>query len=257
MTPASQDISDTDLLAYVDGALSAEAAQRIARWLDSHPEQKARVESWRRQNASIASLYEPVTAEPVPPRLDVRHMHAVHKRAGPGWRPVAAAAVLCLIVASGAWSLGYRAASRTAYSHDSPVAEAFAAHRLYASEMLHPVQVAGNRRGELSQWLSDRLDYRLVIPDLSAMGWHLLGGSLVPVGSKPGALLMYENAQGRRVTLSLTVAPRPGDTEPRYARSDALASLTWQDGRLDCTVVGPIDHKALHRIATAVYRQLA
>ncbi len=48
----------------------------------------------------------------------------------------------------------------------------------------------------LATWLGKRLDYGLKIPDLSSLGFSLVGGRLVPVNDTAGAMLMYEDVTG-------------------------------------------------------------
>ena len=46
------------------------------------------------------------------------------------------------------------------------------------------------------QWLSKRLGRPLVVPDLAAVGFRLMGGRLLPAEDGPAAQFMYETGKG-------------------------------------------------------------
>jgi anti-sigma factor RsiW len=70
--------------------------------------------------------------------------------------------------------------------------EAVASHAAYAADRGHPIEVPDSEKPELAQWLSDRLKRTVAPRDLSAVGYHLIGGRLL-VTERGGAaaLLMY------------------------------------------------------------------
>ncbi|MCB8879737.1 anti-sigma factor [Acidisoma cellulosilytica] len=250
-------ISDADLMAYLDRSLDAGRMAEIAAALDTDPEGRARLAEWRQQNALIASLYQPVAAEPLPPRLNVRRMAAEGRGKHQAWHRMAAAAILCLgIGASGGWYWGHQGAGIGGTAPADQIVAALAAHRLYTAEVAHPVEVAGNTDGDLGTWFSKRLDRKLTIPNLEQTGWRLVGGSLLPAGDKAGAQIMYENAGGQRLTLFFTPVAPHKDGVPRFATSGDLGVMSWTDGSLNCTIVGPIDRTEIKRIAAEVYDQL-
>ena len=249
-------ISDADLMAYLDHSLHATRAAEIEATLDADPDARSRLAEWRHQNALINSLYEPVAAEPVPARLNIRRMAGERQVARQSWQRMAAAAVICLAIGgSGGWYLGHPRAVMEGGAGSDPIAEAMAAHRLYAEDIAHPVTVAGNSAGALGIWLSKRLDRKLTIPNLEQAGWRLVGGNLLPAGAKPGAQIMYEDGAGRRLTLFFTPVAPHGDSTPHYAILGDLNAMSWTDGSLDCTIVGPIGRQDLKRIASDVYEQ--
>ena len=70
---------------------------------------------------------------------------------------------------------------------------AIAAHRIYVSERLHPVEVPAEQEAHLVQWLSRRVGKPLTAPNLKPQGYRLIGGRLLPAGGEAAALFMYEN----------------------------------------------------------------
>src|SRR5206468_10775685 len=112
--------------------------------------------------------YAPALEEPIPAAL----LWAVQRK--PAWRGCFARAALA--VAAGVLiALGV-----VRYFAPAPVSDivhrAAIAHAVYAAEVLHPVEAEA--RGELLAWLSERLQMKVVAPDLHKAGFAFLGGRL-------------------------------------------------------------------------------
>lgn len=256
-------ISEADLMAYLDRSLDATRAAAIEAALALDPDLRSRLAEWQHQNALIASLYQPAFSEPLPSRFDVRRMEADRQETRHIWQSLAAAAVLCLAIGAGSgWYLaksdiGVSSAEITQQAFAGLMDNALAAHRLYAEDLTRPVEVAGNAGDALGTWLSKRLDRKLTIPNLEKVGWHLVGGTLVPAGDKPGAQIMYEDGEGRRLTLFFTpVLRQQENAPPRFATSADLNVMNWSDGGLNCTIVAPITRQDIKQIAAEIYDQL-
>ncbi|NKC05256.1 anti-sigma factor [Ochrobactrum haematophilum] len=196
-------ISDAELQAYVDGLLSDERRQVIEAELSANPQLASEMAAWQRQNETLQALYANVAQEPVPARLNPTAIKSEIRTARLGsWRMAAAAAVLIAVGAGAGWF--WRGVLEVTPSSSMPIAtEAMAAHNLYTSEVVHPVEVKAEQEQHLSAWLSKRLERTLVIPDLRAEGLSLVGGRLLPANGGPAAQLMYEDTSGKRVTLLL------------------------------------------------------
>lgn len=248
-------ITDADLMAYLDQSLTAARRAELEAALESDAAARARLAEWRRQNARIAALYQPAAHEPVPPRLNIRQIAARQRTTRQGWQRMAAAAVICLCIgAGGGWYLDQQ--TRTSLPA-GPVVTALAAHRLYVQDVVHPVEVAGNADGALGVWLSKRLDRKFAVPDLEKVGWRLVGGSLLPVGTSAGAQIMYEDDSGRRLTLFFTPVVPGRDGTPYFASAGTLGIMNWTDRGLNCTIVAPIPRPDIKAVAATVYDQLS
>lgn len=249
----SESVTEADLHAYADDRLDIDARQRVEAWLAVHPDRAAEVADWRAQNAAIRALY----AE-APRAFDSA---ALARPARPVLlRPLMAiAAALVLMVAGGA--IGY--ALRSPAPGDGPaarlIASALAAHALYSNEQRHAVEVAASDAAHLSTWLSNRLDRKLGMPDLSAEGFTLVGGRLLPpeagIGVGPAAQLMYENAGAERITLYVTAAPARGPVWDA-GQMDGFDAVYWANATIACTVVGPLPEARLRALADRVIGQL-
>jgi anti-sigma factor RsiW len=113
------------------------------------------------------------------------------------------------------------------------------------------------------QWLSRRLDKPLKVPDLSAQGYALVGGRLLPGGEGARAQFMFERGDGERLTLyigSLDPAaaqqPRAGESAFRYSEEGPVPSFYWVDQGFGYALTAKLPREALLNLAGAVYRQL-
>lgn len=155
-----------------------------------------------------------------------------------------AAGSLLLGAALGAalvWSLfAFRAEDSTSGAVRELARRAALAHAIYAPEVRHPVEVAASEKAHLGAWLSKRLEAEVRPPDLAGGGFALLGGRLLPAeglsgpASLPAAQFMYENANGRRVTLYVrNTRVQHRGTPGRHLRMRGVRILHWSDGRLE------------------------
>jgi anti-sigma factor RsiW len=120
--------------------------------------------------------------------------------------------------------------------------------------------VAASEQQHLVAWLSKRLSTPLRAPSLDAAGYQLLGGRLLSPtdfsDSAPIAMLMYENAQGRRLTLLVKRESTNRTTAFRFSEEGATRVFYWIDGPLGYALAGDLPRDELQVVARLVYRQL-
>ncbi|MHC0053361.1 anti-sigma factor family protein [Actibacterium sp. D379-3] len=249
MTP----IPEEQLLAYFEGALPPDAARALAARLPGDPEAQALLKTWARQNAVLGALYAPVADEPVPDRL-LAVTRSRPTRTGGAPPLLRIAAMLALLAVGGAG--GWLAADLRPAAPRALADAAIAAHETYVVEVAHPIEVGADQATHLTGWVSKRLGHSIAPPDFAALGFRLMGGRVLPGDTGAAALFMYEDDQGRRVTLY--VAPETGGAQTAFQFADqgGVQSFYWMDGALNYAVVGDIPRDALRRIALAAYDQL-
>jgi anti-sigma factor RsiW len=251
MTDHITPVTEDELHVYVDGELPPDRQGPVEAWLVSHPEDAARVATWRAQAEAIRTRYGGVVNEPVPQRLTLKQI----TRRQRSWSTIAAAATLAAFVIGGVAGWMAHGASAAAPSEiELFTAEALGAHKLYIGEVRHPIEVRAEEN-HLLPWLSRRVGTTLRTPNLASFDLKLLGGRLLPGISGPAALFMYESTSGERVTIycSRLNAPRSAF---RYEAKGGFGAVQWIESGYGWVVSGPLDKSRLKSIAGAAYDQV-
>lgn len=257
MTPQTPPLSLDTLVRHHHGG-EDEAASPVAKAaLDLDATARDTLHEWQAQDAVIGTLF-PDPGDAVPPAMRRLLDDAANATTRPAvrwrsvrWRSAFAGAALFMAGTAAGWLL-----------HPAPQPAGFdlaraaiAAHMTYASEVAHPVEVAGSERDHLVEWLSKRLGQPIHAPDLSPQGFRLLGGRLLPGDTRPAAQFMYEDDAGQRLTIY--VIPETGaDTAFRRVEAQGQQGLWWTGDGLGCVVIAPLARQALHDIAMVAYDQL-
>jgi anti-sigma factor RsiW len=245
-------VGEDELNAYVDGELPAERRGAVETWLATHPDDAAKVAAWRKQIELIRARYGAIADEKPPQRLDVRRL----TRRRYGAIGAAVAASIAMFVAGGVAGWVARGIETPESSDLSRfTTDALDAYRLYAVEVRHPVEVPGDQRPHLVEWLSKRLGSPLRAPELDKMGLKLVGGRLLPGPTGATAFFMYEGPSGERFTLYCGHTT-DGQTALRYTTGEQNAAYYWVDGNLAYVLSGPAERDKLHEIAQAAYEQI-
>jgi len=246
-------ISEDELHAYVDGELPADRRSAVEAWLARHAEDAARVAAWRKQAELIQARYGGIVDEKVPGRLNFARMARRHRIR---WFAAAAAAAIAVFVAGGlaGWTVrGFEAQSSSDLTRFT--ADALEAYRLYVVEVRHPVEVPGDQRPHLVEWLSKRVGSPLRAPELDRLGLKLVGGRLLPGPTGATAFFMYEGPSGERFTLYCGHT-RDQQTALRYTTGNQNAAYYWVDQNLAYVLSGPAERDKLRDIAQAAYDQI-
>ncbi|OLP61997.1 hypothetical protein BJF93_07700 [Xaviernesmea oryzae] len=255
MNGAERPITTDDLHAFVDGELDEARRHAVEIYLETTPDAAKAMADWRRQNEMMQALYGRIAEEDVPKRLDPHRIAAATRTGGFRWRSLAASAALLAIGIVLGWAAAPLLPSPGAQANGL-VETAVEAHRLYADDMVRPVELGADQGPVLQKWLSRRLDRTLHLPDLSASGLQFIGGRLLPSGDGAAAQLMYEDEAGRRVTLYVAPSASDADSPFLHQRVKQLEAVFWGDETVRCAVVGNLPLSRLQTIAKAAYRQL-
>jgi anti-sigma factor RsiW len=257
---------EAELHAYVDGRLDAGRRAEVEARLAADPAAANRVRAWKEQRHALRALHPEMLREPVPPHLLHAAMQLHHRSSGfarwQRWGGIAAAVLLAFGLGWGGHvqydALRARsnppAASRFAH-------QAVAAHAVYMPEVRHPVEVEAAQQQHLVQWLSKRLNRQLKVPNLSAAGFELVGGRLLPGDNGARAQFMFQNAAGERVTLYVGAVQGPSakgldETAFRYTSEGGISSFYWVDQGFGYALSGKLPRQGLLALAEAVYKQL-
>src|SRR5258705_686223 len=104
MTDPNIPVTEDELHAYVDNELPAERRGDVEAWLAAHPDDAARVQSWRAMAEALHARYDQVADEAVPKRLEIERLGQQPRR----WVYGAGAAALAAVLVRGGAGRGGR-----------------------------------------------------------------------------------------------------------------------------------------------------
>ena len=263
-------MTEEKLSAWVDGELETSERDAVRAWLQTRPDELARVQAWAADREALGRLFGSVLHEPTPEALKA----TVWRRAAttpPRWAMAAAAAGLlvggALLGGGAVWQwqqqrqlamalqLRQQLAPGTAQGW---VQRAAFAHSIYVAEPRHAVEVKAQEE-HLSRWLTRRIDIPVKLFDLRAQGFELVGGRLLPDGPGKSAQLMYQDAPvsgpPRRVTVYLRKPEQGTDAAFRYEQQGKLGLFYWVEDGAGYALVGELPKETLLALAQAIYQQ--
>ncbi len=252
MSDEIKDPSEDEIQALVDGRLAPARRDEIETWLESRPEESARVQDLRAQREAVEDAYGALLERPVPEQL--REVVAARSETGPVWR-MAAMVALVVAAAAGGWFANDVLETRQTATAEL-TREAVQAHSLFTREKRHAVEVGADEKAHLVAWLSRRLQAELVAPNLEGEGYRLVGGRILPArDSGPAAQFMYETEPGNRVTLYIEQDQLSQKATFEFTQYDGVSAFWWQDGPLAYVLIGEAPREELLSLARATQQQ--
>lgn len=264
--PSLPQSHEQSLHACVDGRLDASQAQALRDQADAST--RDTLDAWTAQRSALRALHTDVLEASVPAAMREVAARASRERENTAnqvhWAGMAASVVV-------AFGLGWMLHGQGAAPHSDVLAQTTAqsqfvraagfAHTVYLPEKRHPVEVGAAEQEHLVQWLSKRLGRPLRVPDLSADGFALVGGRLLPGEGSARAQFMFEDAQGQRLTLYLGGVSMPGhhpeleQTRFQFESRQGTQSFYWFDRDFGYALSGALGRESLLTLATRVYQQ--
>lgn len=256
-------IQEDDLHAYVDNQLSAEKVDAVEALMRKNPQIAQQVHKWQQQNKAISELFDNEAFTEIPDQLNLKRLNENSNKKGENTRKTprfySLAASLTLIVISG--TIGW-------FAHDlsqpmTPntanfVSSAISAHQVYTVEVLHPVEVNADKQKHLVAWLSKRIDHPLAVPDLQDYGYNLLGGRLLSMRKgRTAAQLMFENEEGKRVTLLVSKNPSYQDQAFHLKNESGVNAFYWMDTNVAYSIASKMNSNSLRKLSKSVYEQFS
>lgn len=194
-------IEESDLHAFLDGELEPAREALVRAWLLDNPEAHDRLARYAEQQLAIAAA----ATEPIWPALSgplVQHLEQA-LRLGRWRQRLSRVAAMLLLLAAG-WTANDLLRRPVFASLPDYAQQALDAHAIFANDPTRPVEIPGTSPEEIHRWLTAKLGERVAIPDLKRLGLTLVGARVL--GTEEGATgqLLYEDAIGCRMTLSLS-----------------------------------------------------
>ncbi|WP_175922350.1 anti-sigma factor family protein [Burkholderia latens] len=230
------DASAQLLSALLDGELSGDERREMLARLQSDPREAERYAHYRAQRDALHALFPLPAAAPA---LFVQRRAPRRRALAYGFVGLAAGVVLGLALHAGWTAFGVEPAF---------AARADVAYAMYAADRDHPVEIDARDPARFAGWLSARLGRPVRAPSLDEYGYALIGGRLLPGDGGPAAQLMYQRADGARVTLYMT-AYDARHLAPRAMSADGRHTYFWSDRGMGFALSGRGDERRLRELA--------
>ena len=262
-----QRIDDSELHALVDGELDAARQAEVEAWLSENPEAAKRVARYRAQNAGLHALFDGVLNEDLPPPI-VDALAGRRRQWLPRSAAIAAGIALLLTGAVAGWvvrgevRLGSEDAAQVAQATppidtQELMVRAAMAHVVSSDEDLR--LAAPDDAGDIGQYVSTRMGERVRVPQLTSLGYRLVGSRVLPDTGGPAAQFVFEDSDGERVSLYVR-SETAGGVDITYALADDLSMFYWNDSEHSYALVRELEDEtgrdALLQAARVVYRQI-
>jgi anti-sigma factor RsiW len=250
-------ICEDDLLAFADGALDEERKTEVEAYLASNEEAMNRVLTYRNQSAALRRSLEHVAREPIPSRLNIRNIveGRSQRRSFSSWHVAAAATVFLAIGVTGGW-ISRDLTSEPSAGVGALAMEASASYRAFANDFVRPVEVRPGYPNELATLASSIIGASAKVPDLSASGYRLMGGRVIPTTHGPGFMWMYDDDHGTRLVMMTRRMEVDKDSRMREAASGEVSAWTWSHAGIGYSMVGAKSASDLKVIADTAKAQV-
>jgi anti-sigma factor RsiW len=249
MTPIAP-IGDDDLQAWADRRMPLDRRDAIEAYLAAHPEVVTRMARYAVHDAGLTAALQPKFEEPIPARLRIETLLAGRRSRMTAHLARAAGLLLMTGLGAAAGWIGHSWTTEGTQLRAATV-NAVAAYETYTVEARHPVEVRADEGAHLVQWISNRLERPITPPDLSPLGWRLMGGRVLPTAHAPAAQMMYDDDHGTRLTVYLQPMDIDGE-EFRYSQQGDIRTIVWAERRLALVVTGKVTQARLMAVAQRV-----
>jgi anti-sigma factor RsiW len=271
-------VSEAELHGFVDGDMDRGRREDVQAFLATSPADAARVETWRRQNATIRAAFGLVETGPLPWSLPLAAgaegaaaaRHAAGGQAetsgSHAWRERWFARLIGLSFASGALltaSAAYltgrmNAPDAAPASSEGPAPpglnETFVTRAMSALQAFEPPPAAVRLSPN-----SDRpgLDPAApILPNLPLEGLKLAGVRAMPGEQGQMLCLVYAKPDEANIALCVEKAVDPGETVARAAGNFPSAAIHWRQKGANYALVGALPEAGLRSLADRVHAQV-
>lgn len=255
-------MSDGELQAYVDGLLAPDARSRVESFLSSCPEERDRLDAYRRQNVQLHRLFDWAGHRPLPGGYE----QLVHKLAGrirlqrymnKAQRAAAAAVVVAAVGATGWASYQWLTPSRgplLAFSGkgaESYVMLVGEGHADFGSD--GGSEAIEKRSAEMLNALAAKQSAMpRQPPDLEKAGFRLIGARTMSTTIGPAIQFLYGKGEDDRVTLFLRPNTSARATASTVVDNGDVSMIYSEFNNMAYSLVGNVDRKTILSLAALV-----
>jgi anti-sigma factor RsiW len=108
----------------------------------------------------------------------------------------------------------------------------------------HLNDVISSSHHTVKPWFAGKIDFSPPVPDLSSLGFELVGGRLDYVEHRPAAALVYQK-HGHIINVLVS---RGGGSLPQTARVQGYSLRSWKQSGLSFVAVSDIDPLELNNL---------
>lgn len=161
------------------------------------------------------------------------------------WLPAAALIVIVATVG------GLLTINNLRSSHQQLIADAVITGHIRSLQAGHLVDVPSSDRHTVKPWFQGKLDFSPPVPDLSELGWSLIGGRLDYIDRRAVAALVY---QRRLHYINVFMWPNQEAADDSIKQQDAQGYqiLHWKGADTTYWVVSDLNNKDLAEFARAL-----
>jgi anti-sigma factor RsiW len=136
-------------------------------------------------------------------------------------------------------------------SHQQLIASAVLAGHIRSLQPGHLIDVPSSDQHTVKPWFQGKLDFSPPVPDLSELGWNLVGGRLDYVDGRPVAVLVY---QRRMHNINVFLWPNHDSADDAIKQEDAQGYqiLHWNGAETTYWVVSDLNKAELVEFARAL-----
>lgn len=245
------DPEELDLHAFLDGQLDPRQEAAVLSRLENDAELRTRMRSIAEQDLllKIADAEGAFADHQKPEGWSGLLLRLRKRQRGRAFMRMAAAVALFIM----GW--GARDASDHWLQPRLPgyAREALASHESFAENQNPPVEASANRPDELRKLLAAQLGTPMEPPQLQSVGLKLVGARRTGTDDGPGSQLIYEDPDGRRVTL--LVAPsedEPDDETLAMTETQGYVVGFWRGQQFGYALIGREPETRLQQVAAAL-----
>ena len=158
-----------------------------------------------------------------------------------------AAATALLVLTAGAAVVS----NNLRLTHQQLIASAVLAGHIRSLQPNHLIDVPSSDRHTVKPWFQGRLDFSPPVPDLSELGWNLVGGRLDYVDGRPVAVIVYQRRM-HNINVFLWPNHASADGGIRQEEAQGYQILHWNGAEMTYWVVSDLNMAELLDLARAL-----
>ncbi len=167
----------------------------------------------------------------------------------PGWRAVAAAAAIVVLVASAALVV-----FRSGHTETDLLAQEIVSSHVRSLLPGHLTDVVSSDQHTVKPWFAGKVDFSPPVPDLREQGFPLVGGRLDYVGGRTVAALVYER---HKHVLNVFVWPSSAESPQQSGRIHGYNFVRWSRAGGACWVVSDLNTTELQQFVRLLEERTA